>query len=175
MCMNWEACQCMCPQYNYGLSTREYWMFIEDLAFLFSYNLAPPPPIRNMSIFLSLPVCHRSRGGGMSLIILQRESLVLYKSFNTLFATWRGLLISARNVQFCIYSDYIPSALPGPNFTRKRKRSIHFSYTTFSCTVGYIYFNSWRSLQVNAIEDRFELVFGSRSVKLAKHQYFLGY
>jgi hypothetical protein len=51
----------------------------------------PPSPISTLSIFLSLPVCRRSRfltregrGWGRSQIIRWGESLVLYKSFNTL-------------------------------------------------------------------------------------------
>ncbi len=64
-----------------------------------SYDPAsrPPPsfpsPVSKLSLFLSLPVCRRSSeltgegeigGWGMSQIIRPRESLALYKSFNTL-------------------------------------------------------------------------------------------
>jgi hypothetical protein len=71
-------------------------MIMEDKAFLRSYDTAPRPPpppplspVRNLSLFLSLPVCHQSRegvgGGGGCQIIRPPESLVLYKSFNTLW------------------------------------------------------------------------------------------
>ncbi len=36
--------------------TREYLMIYRDQAFLRSYDLAPPSPVSNLSLFLSLPV-----------------------------------------------------------------------------------------------------------------------
>ncbi len=69
-------------------------LFIDDQAFSPSYDLAPPSPtpVSKLSLFLSLPVCRRSslltgeggRGWERSQIIRRRESLVIYKSFNTL-------------------------------------------------------------------------------------------
>jgi hypothetical protein len=54
----------------------------------------PPSPVIKLSLFLSLPVCRRwslltgegeeGGGGAKSIFIRQLESLVLYKSFNTL-------------------------------------------------------------------------------------------
>jgi hypothetical protein len=60
------------------------------MIWLLPHQLHPPASI--LSLFLSLPVCRRSslltgeggRGWGRSQIIRRRESLVLYKSFNTL-------------------------------------------------------------------------------------------
>ncbi len=58
--------------------------FIEDLALSRSYYLAPPrPPPQIVSLFLSIPVCRcmvEITDGRR----WKRESLVLYKSFNTL-------------------------------------------------------------------------------------------
>jgi hypothetical protein len=54
--------------------------------------LSPPPLFSPVSLFLSLPVCRRSSllmgdggwGWGRTQILRRRQSLVLYKSFNTL-------------------------------------------------------------------------------------------
>ncbi len=72
-------------------------IFIEDQAFLPpSYEMAPPPPspplpsasCLSFSVFLCVVVQaywrERWRGWGRSRIIRWRESLVLYRSFNTL-------------------------------------------------------------------------------------------
>ncbi len=69
-------------------------LFVEDPAFLPSFDLAPlpPPPLRQQvvsTVFLNLAVCRRSsiltgegrRGLGRRQIRRWRESLVLYKSF----------------------------------------------------------------------------------------------
>jgi hypothetical protein len=67
---------------------------IENQAFLPSYDLATPPPlpqstVSKLSLFLNRPVCHRSSlltgDGGKRQILGRRESLVLYKSFCTLW------------------------------------------------------------------------------------------
>ncbi len=66
--------------------------FIEDQAFFRSYCSAPrpppsPSPFSKLSLFLSLPVCRRSSLlTGWAISIRRRESLALYKSFNTLCA-----------------------------------------------------------------------------------------
>ncbi len=70
-------------------------LFIEDQAFLQSYDSAPGPPpscpASKLTLFLRLPVCRRSSllmryGEGVFEKPNQRprESLILYKSFNTL-------------------------------------------------------------------------------------------
>jgi hypothetical protein len=69
--------------------------FIEDQSFSPCYDLAPysPPPSPSPVSSLSPPVCRQSSllteegesGWGRSQIIRMRESLVLYKSFNTLW------------------------------------------------------------------------------------------
>jgi hypothetical protein len=67
----------------------------EDHAFLQSYDLAPPPPpplpLRQMSFFLSRPVCRRSRlltGEGEGRVVepnntTSRKTWSSIKSFNT--------------------------------------------------------------------------------------------
>ncbi len=74
---------------------------LEDQAFSLSYDLAPiPTPISSLvstlSLFLSLPVCRRSslltgegggeEGGGRKEPKPNKKSLVLYKSFNSLWS-----------------------------------------------------------------------------------------
>ncbi len=75
---------------------RDYWMVNRRLVFLsvvwFSSSLPPPPP-PHLYLFLSLPEWSPAeltdgwggRGWERSQIIRQRESLVLCKSFNTLW------------------------------------------------------------------------------------------
>jgi hypothetical protein len=69
--------------------------YIEDQAFSPSYYLAPRPPLPplqsacclSFSVFLCVAFrayCRERGKGGRSQIIRQRESLILYKSFNTL-------------------------------------------------------------------------------------------
>ncbi len=70
---------------------REYWMIYRGPDFLAVLWFGSSPVIK-MSLFLSLPVCRRSslrrergwKGLERSQIIRRRESLVIYKSFNTL-------------------------------------------------------------------------------------------
>ncbi len=70
-------------------------MIYRRQAFSPSYDLAPPSPptspVSKLSLFLSLPVCHRKsllmgeRGWmGRSQISRRRESIILYKPLNTL-------------------------------------------------------------------------------------------
>ncbi len=74
--------------------------FIEELAFLWSFDSAPTPPppppspVSKLSLFLSLPCVSpvqltEGKGGvggcGRSQIIRPRESLALHKTFNTLW------------------------------------------------------------------------------------------
>ncbi len=73
--------------------------FIEDLAFLRFYDLAPrppPPTVSNLPFLLSLPVCYGraywqegkwGRGRARSQIIRPVESLALYQSFNSSWFT----------------------------------------------------------------------------------------
>jgi hypothetical protein len=77
-----------------GTDSKSIEQFIEDLTFSPSYDLAPPPPPYPLTSqkFVPLsqsPVCRRSSlltgEGGRSQIKRRRESLVLYKSFNTLW------------------------------------------------------------------------------------------
>jgi hypothetical protein len=65
----------------------------------------PPPSVSKLSLFFNLPVWRRSSfltgrgGGGEEQIIRRQESLVLYKSFNTLCVhlwLWRGLRVWPR-------------------------------------------------------------------------------
>ncbi len=70
--------------------------FIEDQPLSLSYDLAPPHPLSPLSRQQVLSLCQSScvspveltnrrvGGGGVCKIIRVRESLVLYKSFNTL-------------------------------------------------------------------------------------------
>ncbi len=58
--------------------------FIEGQAFSRSYDSAPQPsPVSKLSLFLSLPVCCRSREGGWG-GAKSNEFEKIYKSFNTL-------------------------------------------------------------------------------------------
>jgi hypothetical protein len=72
------------------LCTREYWRNHRGPGFLAGSYPLPPltlSPVSRLSLFLSLPVCRRSSlltGGGGAWGRRQRESLVLYISFNTL-------------------------------------------------------------------------------------------
>ncbi len=85
---------------NVGISCRPQsieW-FIENQAFLRTYDLAPrpppspPPPVSKLYICLCLFLClasrtywrERGKGASESQIIRPRESLALYKLFNTL-------------------------------------------------------------------------------------------
>ncbi len=77
---------------NSRLSPESIECFIEDQSFLvfvwFGSSPIPfhPSPLRKMSLFLFLRVPGRwGRGWRRSQIIRQRETLVLYKSFNTLW------------------------------------------------------------------------------------------
>ncbi len=72
--------------------------FIEDQAFLPSFDLTPLPPypVCNLSLFLTLLGVvaraywrERGRGWERSQIIRRRESLVLYTSLNTLWVSLR--------------------------------------------------------------------------------------
>jgi hypothetical protein len=80
---------------------NDFWRTMQ--AFSPSYDLAPPTPypVRNLRIFLSLPVCRRSsllteekgrRGWGRSQVTRRRESLALCKSFNTSKGRFFGIL-----------------------------------------------------------------------------------
>jgi hypothetical protein len=74
--------------------------FIEEQAFLLSYDLAPPPPTPppHLPTASRLPVCHQSGllwggGGGAKSYVRRRESLlVLNKSFSTLSALLSDVL-----------------------------------------------------------------------------------
>ncbi len=81
------------------LPPREYWMNYRRPGFLdvwFGSSpipsvLTPSAPVSKLSLFLPLLICRRSslltgegKGWARSQIILQRESLALYKSFNIL-------------------------------------------------------------------------------------------
>ncbi len=79
-----------------GVAAESIEWFIDDQAFFPTYVLAPsPPPSRrppasclSLSVFLGVAGQaywgRREDGGGGSQIVRRRESLVLYKSFNTL-------------------------------------------------------------------------------------------
>ncbi len=65
---------------------------VSKQAFSTSYNFppSPSPPVRKLSLLLSLPLCRRSsllreKGWVRSQLIRRRESLALSKSFNTLW------------------------------------------------------------------------------------------
>ncbi len=81
------------------VSTREYWIIQGGRSFLaiewFGSSTTPLPAPRQQdaSLFLSLPVCHiltgkggGGKGGGSQIIRPTRESLVLYKSFYTIWS-----------------------------------------------------------------------------------------
>jgi hypothetical protein len=83
--------------------------FLEDQAFSPSFDLAPPPPLSSFSRQLARPATHEERqlatgrewgslGDGQ---IIRRESLVLYKSFNTLSAARNKItkMVATRNIR----------------------------------------------------------------------------
>ncbi len=87
--------------------SREYWMIYLGPGFLavvwFGFSLTPSPLFRQLvsspfsqSSWTSLLTGGRGRGWGRSQIIQQLESLVLYKSFNTL---WYYPLTAADSAQ----------------------------------------------------------------------------
>ncbi len=79
------------------LCHREYWVIYRGPGFRAVYDLAPPPPLppsRQQVVFLSqsssmspFELTDRRGAWRRSQIIRRRESLVLYKSFNTLCST----------------------------------------------------------------------------------------
>jgi hypothetical protein len=92
-----------------------------------------------LSLFRSLPVCHRwsllTGEGGMwrerSHIIRPRESLALYTSFNVLwYSLWAGLRVVVPGV---VPVTYMPPPPPHPS-------DIH---THVTCTIAHI---TWLSL-----------------------------
>jgi hypothetical protein len=101
-------------------SPREYWMIYRGPGFLAVvwFGISPTPshttsPVSKLSLFLSLPVCRRSsllteKGGrGRSQIMGRRESLVLYKSFNTLWVPLRVPQSCQTNTRSDYTSRYI--------------------------------------------------------------------
>ncbi len=79
-----------CGSSNGQVQPENIELFIEDHAFLTSYDLAPPqspPAFSPVSFFrqLSILLTRVGGGGGRSQIIRRRECLVLYKSFSTLW------------------------------------------------------------------------------------------
>ncbi len=86
--------------------------FIEDEGFSPSHDSAPPhpfnplAPLSSASCLSSLHVCCRSslltgvggRGYGRSQILRRRESVILYKSVNTL-CSWRKITVSFHFLQ----------------------------------------------------------------------------
>jgi hypothetical protein len=98
--------------------TREYWMIYRWPVFLavvwFGSSLTPSPPaVSKLSLFLSLPVCRRlsiitGEGGGRwgrSQIIRRRESLVLHKSFNTLYIEQRQRYFAKFFILFLVLKE----------------------------------------------------------------------
>ncbi len=83
--------------------------FIEDQAFLPSYDLAPLPlfPVRKIyrrhAGRLRKRNCWRERGWGRSQIIREQENLVIYKSFKTL----------CRKIYLCLIRMQEDSQPPG--------------------------------------------------------------
>jgi hypothetical protein len=100
----WNNFQHFIPRHTaLKIYDREYWMIYRGTGFLAVIWLCstphqlPPSLSRQqvVSLFLSLPVCRRSslywwereKGCAQSLVIRPQGSLVLYKSFNTLWST----------------------------------------------------------------------------------------
>ncbi len=100
--------------------------FIENKAFLPSYNFAllpPPPPfpVGNLSLFLSLPVCRRlsferrlREGVERSQLRRWRESLVLYELFNTL---WH-ILFAKLTRAFSVYQKSTTANILSRNYLK---------------------------------------------------------
>ncbi len=135
--------------------TWEYWMLYRGPGILVGVRLGssptpfiPPSPVNDLDVFLSIPVCRRSSlltgegGEGVdtrSQNILPRESLVLYKSFNTL---WLAPFAIACH-SFCyFYSPWAFSSVPTSNLSLHRycckcKNSYFTPFTQqiFSCRI----------------------------------------